>query len=152
MPQVPVKTIAIAAVVVAVVVAAAYFLVYGGAYGAPEGEEAAEAETPAPAAQPAEAEGEVIEVKLYEWKIEPSEIRVKAGSTVTFVIKNTGSYPHALTIERADIGFRVDSETIGGGGETRLTVTFEEPGEYVIYCPVGNHRAFGMEGVLIVEP
>ena len=36
------------------------------------------------------------------------------------------------------------SETVGPGASTTLTVDLE-PGEYVFYCSVGNHRSMGME-------
>jgi uncharacterized cupredoxin-like copper-binding protein len=51
--------------------------------------------------------------------------------------------PHAVAIEGES------SETVTGAN-TEVTLDLE-PGEYTFYCPVGNHRAGGMEGTLTVE-
>ena len=139
-------------IVALLVIVGAYFYLAGPGYGAPE--EAPQPATPQAqeAAETPKAEGEVMEIKirLYEWGIEPNEIRIPPGTTVRFVIVNEGRYTHAFDVERGDIGFKASSQTLAPGQETTLEVTFEEPGTYEIYCPIGNHRAFGMEGVIIV--
>ncbi|MCE4610595.1 MAG: cupredoxin domain-containing protein [Desulfurococcales archaeon] len=141
-----------ALVIVAVlVIVGAYLYLASPGYG--DQEEEPQAGTPQQEAKEAQqTTGEVMEVKvrLYEWGIEPSEIRVPPGTTVRFVIVNEGRYTHAFEIEREDIGFEASSKTLGPGQDDTLEVTFEEPGTYEIYCPIGNHRALGMEGVIIV--
>jgi plastocyanin len=77
---------------------------------------------------------------------EPGELSAPAGS-VTITLVNESSTPHAVEVEGN--GVEEESETITGG-ETQLTVDLEA-GEYVFYCPVGQHRQNGMEGTLTVE-
>jgi plastocyanin len=77
---------------------------------------------------------------------EPGELSAPAGS-VTITLVNESSTPHAVEVEGN--GVEEESETIQGG-ETQLSVDLE-PGEYTYYCPVGQHRANGMEGTLTVE-
>jgi len=36
------------------------------------------------------------------------------------------------------------SDSIGPGKKTTVTVALQ-PGKYVFYCSIGNHRAMGME-------
>jgi len=81
------------------------------------------------------------------WTFQPREIRVPVGSTVTFY----------LTSKDVQHGFRLDNTNINmmvlPGEVSRLTATFDEPGEYNFvcheYCGVGHHTMYGQ---LIVEP
>ena len=77
---------------------------------------------------------------------EPAELNAAAGS-VTIELVNDSDTPHAVEVEGN--GVEEESETITGS-TTELTVDLE-PGEYVFYCPVGQHRQNGMEGQLLVE-
>jgi plastocyanin len=77
---------------------------------------------------------------------EPGSLSAPAGS-VTIKLVNESSVPHAVEVEGN--GVEEESETITGS-ETELTVDLEA-GEYVFYCPVGQHRQNGMEGTLTVE-
>jgi plastocyanin len=77
---------------------------------------------------------------------EPSELSAPAGS-VSIELVNDSDVPHAVEVEGN--GVEEESETVTGANTT-LTVDLE-PGEYTYYCPVGNHRAGGMEGTLTVE-
>jgi plastocyanin len=77
---------------------------------------------------------------------DPGELSAPAGS-VTITLVNESDTPHAVEVEGN--GVEEESETITGG-ETDLTVDLEA-GEYVFYCPVGQHRQNGMEGTLTVE-
>jgi plastocyanin len=76
----------------------------------------------------------------------PGELSAAAGE-VSIELVNESSTPHAVEVEGN--GVEEESDTITGS-TTTLTVDLE-PGEYVYYCPVGNHRAGGMEGQLLVE-
>jgi plastocyanin len=77
---------------------------------------------------------------------EPADLSAAAGS-VTITLVNESDVPHAVEVEGN--GVEEESETITAS-ETDLTVDLEA-GEYVFYCPVGQHRQNGMEGTLTVE-
>jgi plastocyanin len=77
---------------------------------------------------------------------EPGTLTAPAGE-VSIELVNESSVPHAVEVEGN--GVEEESETVTGSNTT-LSVDLE-PGEYVFYCPVGNHRAGGMEGTLTVE-
>lgn len=94
-----------------------------------------------------EEEAKEISVSGFSFGLEPSSLTLKAGEKVslTFVPEDA---VHNFVIEGTDIA----TEVIPGGEETTIEFTApEEPGEYTYYCSVGNHRAQGMEGTLIVE-
>jgi plastocyanin len=61
----------------------------------------------------------------------------------TINITNTGRATHDLVVEKggADVA---KSATIAPGQSATLKVTLD-PGSYVFYCSIGNHRAMGME-------
>ena len=65
---------------------------------------------------------------------------------MTIEFANESSSPHAVAIDGVD-GV---TETVTGADAPPLTVTLEA-GEYTFFCPVGNHRADGMEGTLTVQ-
>jgi plastocyanin len=75
-----------------------------------------------------------------------TELTAPAG-TVTIEYDNPSSTPHAVEIEGN--GVEEASETVTGDS-TSVSADLEA-GEYTFYCPVGNHRAGGMEGTLTVE-
>ncbi len=77
---------------------------------------------------------------------EPASLDAPAGS-VTITLVNDSDVPHAVEVEGN--GIEEESETITGS-QTELSGDLE-PREYTFYCPVGNHRAGGMEGTLTVE-
>jgi plastocyanin len=77
---------------------------------------------------------------------EPGELTAPAGE-VSIELVNESSVPHAVEVEGN--GVEEESEQVTGANTT-LTVDLE-PGEYVFYCPVGEHRQNGMEGTLTVE-
>lgn len=76
----------------------------------------------------------------------PNELRIKAGSKVTFLVTSKDVI-HGFKIENTPINVMVVPGQI-----SRLTTTFDEPGEYLIvcheYCGAGHHV---MAGKVIVE-
>lgn len=94
----------------------------------------------------------VLTVKTGEWFYEPKEISVASSSAVSLTLEHVGSVtiPHDIVFELAD-GQKAASKRIMGGQTDVLGFTAPaQAGEYVFYCSVGNHRARGMEGKLIV--
>ena len=78
-------------------------------------------------------------------QFDPAELSASAGE-VTFTYDNPSQVPHAFEIEGVD-GSATETIT-----ESESAVTVQvDAGEYVFYCPVGQHRQGGMEGTLTVE-
>jgi plastocyanin len=91
--------------------------------------------------------GQSVELVATEFAFDPADVSVDEAGETTFTVSNDGEFPHALEIEGN--GLEEETDTIDPGGSGSLTVDLE-PGEYVLYCPVGNHREQGMEGTLVV--
>ena len=87
-------------------------------------------------------------VSLTEFKIDPANPSLKAGKA-TFEITNDGNLPHALEIEGN--GEEFVSDTLNGKGDSTTLDVELKAGEYEWYCPIGNHKAQGMDGTLTVE-
>lgn len=86
------------------------------------------------------------EVSLLDYKIlMPSPI--ESGS-VTFEITNDGDHEHNFEIEGN--GIERELPTNLQPGETGTLVIDLQPGDYTVYCPVGEHRDLGMETQLQV--
>jgi cytochrome c oxidase subunit 2 len=83
----------------------------------------------------------------FAWAYNPNEIKVPAGSQVTFKITSR-DITHGIYIEKTNINLMILPGQI-----SEATVTFKDPGEYLFlcheYCGVG-HQA--MAGKVIVEP
>lgn len=80
------------------------------------------------------------------WAFQPSEIRVPAGSTVTFYL-HSRDLLHGFKILDTNVSLMAIPGQVG-----KVTATFNQPGEYLIvcneYCGVGHQAMFGR---LIVE-
>jgi plastocyanin len=80
-------------------------------------------------------------------KFDKTELEAKAGSVTINFDNQASDVPHAVEIEGNGVEEKSDTVT---GAETSVTADLEA-GEYTYYCPVGNHRAGGMEGTLTVQ-
>jgi plastocyanin len=101
------------------------------------------ATTDAPLAATQGPSGSAGVVNITNNKFEPSELTVKAGTTVTF--NNTSNRTHTVT---ADDG-SFDSGSLLGGA--MFEFNFTEPGEYPYYCDIhGGPGGTGMSGTIIV--
>jgi plastocyanin len=89
-----------------------------------------------------EQEAESITATEANFTITLDEDSFAAGAYEIQVV-NQGSATHNLVVQR-DGEDVAASDAIGPGGSTTLAVTLD-PGEYVFYCSIGNHRAMGME-------
>jgi cytochrome c oxidase subunit II len=80
------------------------------------------------------------------WSFEPNEIRVPAGSKVTFISSSTDVI-HGIQVT----GTRINVMLIPGQ-ISRVEYTFREPGEHLLicheYCGLGHHT---MGGRVIIE-
>ena len=66
---------------------------------------------------------------------------------VRFEVKNTGKFPHALSISGA--GVKAKTKLIQPGTSAVLLVTLKS-GSYALWCPVPGHAAQGMKSNLSV--
>jgi plastocyanin len=88
----------------------------------------------------------VIEVKGSPFKFEPNEIRVKSGAKVLInFISEKGM--HDWVVDE----FNARTKIIKDGETDSVEFTADKVGTFEYYCSVGNHRAMGMKGNLIVE-
>jgi uncharacterized cupredoxin-like copper-binding protein len=87
-----------------------------------------------------------VEVHLHEYAVEMPKT-LPAGPT-TFVLHNDGGKIHSFKIEGPGIDQLLDKPVQPHESGT-LQVTLK-PGEYKVYCPVGNHESKGMKTTLVV--
>jgi plastocyanin len=90
---------------------------------------------------------EKITVEGNEYAFIPSTIILKKGQTAEITFKNTGKFPHNLSI--ADLGIK--SKTIKPGEEDIFTLTPDKTGQFGFICTVPGHADKGMKGTLTVE-
>lgn len=93
-----------------------------------------------------------VSITLTEFSITPATITVPLGEPVTFVVTNAGGAQHNLEVELEDRGIeqRLFATNLMPGETRQATFTLTEPGEWEMYCPVGNHRTLGMQGTILV--
>ena len=99
--------------------------------------------------------GQPVVVEGDEYSFKPGKITVRAptGSPgnvpVRFELRNVGSLPHDINVRRGD-------EELGGvkavgGGKTSSGTVELAPGDYEVYCSIGDHADLGMKGDLTIE-
>lgn len=93
-----------------------------------------------------EGEMTVVDVEGGSYYFDPDVIRVKKGEEVKIVLKSVDMM-HDFVIDEFDVRTQVTR----AGETSEVTFTANEAGEFEFYCSVGNHRALGMVGTLIVE-
>jgi uncharacterized cupredoxin-like copper-binding protein len=89
-----------------------------------------------------------IQVEELEYMIKPGDIQVDRPGVYSFHITNTGNLNHALEIEGH--GIEAESKEIPGGSSADFRVQLDDPGDYELYCPIGDHGNLGMQTQLIV--
>ena len=82
-------------------------------------------------------------------KFNPSEVTIKAGGSVTFVMEDTGTF-HEVFEGRPRGGGDPVFKTMKLNAGEETTVTFDQPGEWGFYCT--NHSTTMRNGRVIVEP
>ena len=76
----------------------------------------------------------------------PNQIRVKKGDTVKIVFANDGGF-HDWVLDE----FNARTAQIQSGQTAEVQFVADRTGTFEYYCSVGDHRALGMVGQLIVE-
>jgi uncharacterized cupredoxin-like copper-binding protein len=90
--------------------------------------------------------GATVEVRLTEYAVEMPKT-LTAGPT-TFQIHNAGVKTHSFKIEGPGID-QLLSAPVKPNETGKLEIALQ-PGEYKVYCPIGNHSAKGMTTTLTV--
>jgi nitrosocyanin len=80
------------------------------------------------------------------FKFEPATMRVNQGDTVRVTYKNTQGI-HDFVLDE----FNVATNQIADGEEEIIEFIADKTGTFEYYCSVGNHRAMGMKGTLVVQ-
>ncbi len=88
----------------------------------------------------------VFDVKGMNFAFDVKEIRVKKGDTVAINFESTDGL-HDWTLDEFD----AQTNRVQPGTPTSVTFVADEAGTFEYYCSVGNHRAQGMVGTLVVE-
>lgn len=88
----------------------------------------------------------VIEVRGVNYDYDVSVIKVKKGETVTINFESTDGF-HDFVID----AFSVATKKVQPGTKTSVTFTADTVGTFPYYCSVGNHKAQGMVGNLVVS-
>ncbi|MDQ2983287.1 MAG: cupredoxin domain-containing protein [Actinomycetota bacterium] len=89
-----------------------------------------------------------ITISEQEFSLTPSSVSVPKTGTYEFKIENKGQTAHALEVEGN--GVEEKTSSISPGQSATLKVKLVKAGSYDMYCPIGNHRAQGMEASLKV--
>lgn len=87
-----------------------------------------------------------ITVTSSNFAFDAGTIRLKKGEKVRLTFKNAGGN-HDFVIDE----LAVATKLLRGDGEDIVEFTPMKTGTFEYYCSVGNHRAMGMKGIVIVE-
>lgn len=93
-----------------------------------------------------DAESKVFEVTARNHEFSVTEIRVQEGDTVTINLTAEEGF-HDWVVDEFDAA----TERVEEDGTASVTFVADAAGTYEYYCSVGDHRAMGMVGTLIVE-
>lgn len=103
-----------------------------------------------------------VEIPIHYSHYLRSEVTVRAGVPVTFVLRNGDPIDHEWIVGDAAVHerHRTGTEPVHASrptevtipaGTTRLTtVTFNTPGTYLYICHLPGHEAYGMVGTVVV--
>ncbi len=83
----------------------------------------------------------------FEFGFDQKTITVKKGDIVSLTLTNSGKMPHDWVVDEFD----VRTKQIKNGETDSITFVADKTGTFEYYCSVGQHRANGMVGKLVVE-
>jgi hypothetical protein len=92
-------------------------------------------------ASPASTRAVVVTVDARDYAFRLSRIRVAAGTTVRFVVRNRGAVPHDFVISG-----KKRSRVLQPGQRQIVTVAFPRTGRFRFLCSVPGHARLGMRG------
>ena len=91
---------------------------------------------------------QLIEVSMEggAYYFKPSTISARVGDTIKLTLTSV-DMPHDFVID----DLNVKSSVVTNGKSTEVVFKLEKAGEFEYYCSVGNHKAKGMVGTLVVS-
>lgn len=89
---------------------------------------------------------DVVRIELYEWSIGVDPPELPAGRYRVEIV-NYGERVHSVIV--AGPAVDVESRRLRRGGGQEIEIEFH-PGEYRLWCPIGDHQDFGMVSSLTV--
>jgi Plastocyanin len=93
------------------------------------------------------AQVQKITISGSEFAFTPAAITLKKGQPAEITFKNTGAFPHNLTI--ADLNLK--TKTIQPGEQDIIQFTPDKTGQFSFMCTVPGHADKGMKGTLTVQ-
>lgn len=96
---------------------------------------------------PSSATVQKITVEGSEFAFSPATITLKKGQRAEITFKNTGTFPHNLTVS----GINLATKTVQPGEQDIIQLTPDKAGQFSFTCTVDSHAARGMKGMLVVE-
>lgn len=104
------------------------------------------------AAVVAYAQAQTFNIVERNFAIEGAPASVRAGQQLRFNVTNPGpAGNHNLSIDGMGVAIASPDPNVGPGTSGVINITAPSaPGTYNLYCPVGQHRANGMEVRLTV--
>ncbi len=105
-----------------------------------------QSETKQPAPDTNEAGVKSFTIVAKNFSFTPNEIKVKKGDKVKIVFQNNDGF-HDWVIDE----FSAKTPRVKSGDSATVEFTADKTGTFEYYCSVGEHRAMGMKGNLIVE-
>jgi hypothetical protein len=99
------------------------------------------------------AQAQTYNVVERNFAIEGAPASVRAGQQLRFNVTNPGpAGQHNLSIDGMGVNIASSDPNVGPSTSGVINITAPTaPGTYNLYCPVGQHRANGMEVRLIVS-
>jgi plastocyanin len=95
------------------------------------------------------AERQVV-LEARDFRFTPNRFQARPGERLLITLTNRGGMPHGIAFEFADKQ-RSMRQAVQPGQSSTISITApQQPGTYLYYCPVGNHRDQGMTGRLVV--
>lgn len=88
-------------------------------------------------------------VQLSNFVIAGAPAQVRAGAPITFNVTASG-FPHNLAIDGNGVNIPAPGPNLMDGQSGTITFAALQPGTYNLYCPVGMHRANGMQVTMTV--
>jgi cytochrome c oxidase subunit II len=106
------------------------------------------ADTSNPSASGSATQGTTKEFTVtgQNFSFSPTTLTVNKGDTVKITFKNAGGM-HDIVFP----DFKAQSKVIQAGASDTITFTADKTGSFEYFCSVGNHRAMGMKGTLVVQ-